>query len=165
MFEDSEKPFSVTPGETMLFLHQMRGGVIFDADVAVKIGELLCKAHYGKGELERQKPLSAVDKSTYWRVEGSWNRLLDLGTQHLPVFRSGWMTYFSAPYARRISPPHAVSSRKCRAVASDGCDRRAIQRHQPRARRRGRRDPSRACADPTGLVSGNGKFVYCKPIS
>jgi hypothetical protein len=51
-----------------------RGGIIYDAEVARKIGEVLLEAHYGKNELERQRPLIIEDKGAYWRVEGSWNR-------------------------------------------------------------------------------------------
>ena len=46
--------------------------MIDDADLAQRIGELLCDAHYH--DLSRQKPLSVVDKGSYWRVEGNWNR-------------------------------------------------------------------------------------------
>jgi len=59
----------------MLKLIEMaRGGVVYDAHVATRLGELLLEAHYGASELERQRPLIAVDKGEYWRVEGSWNR-------------------------------------------------------------------------------------------
>jgi hypothetical protein len=43
-----------------------------DGILVEKIGELLCAALYG--DLARQKPLSVIDKGSYWRVEGSWNR-------------------------------------------------------------------------------------------
>src|SRR5215472_17880843 len=75
MSDDSSKHFAVASGDTMLFMTKMtRGGVVFGSDVAQKIAELLCEAHYGAQELARQKPLSVADKETYWRVEGSWNR-------------------------------------------------------------------------------------------
>ncbi|HLI12511.1 MAG TPA: NTF2 fold immunity protein [Alphaproteobacteria bacterium] len=50
------------------------GDIVFDADLAVKIGEVLCEAHYGEKEIARQRPLLAIDKGGYWRVEGSFNR-------------------------------------------------------------------------------------------
>jgi hypothetical protein len=56
----------------LLLINMARGGVVFSGDVAVKIGELLCEAHYG--DLSRQAPLVVQDKQTCWRVEGSWNR-------------------------------------------------------------------------------------------
>jgi hypothetical protein len=57
----------------MLLLNSIgRGGLIYTAELAEKIGEVLCEAHYG--DLSRQMPLSVVDKETYWRVEGNWNR-------------------------------------------------------------------------------------------
>ena len=34
-----------------------------------------------------------------------WKHIQDPNTGHLPKIRSGWMTYLSAPYARRIVPP------------------------------------------------------------
>ena len=75
MSDDSSKHFAVPSGETMLFMTKMtRGGVVFSSDIARKIAELLCEAHYGGEELERQKPLSVTDNETHWRVEGSWNR-------------------------------------------------------------------------------------------
>ncbi len=59
-------------GAFMLLLTKMaRGGVVFSGDLAVKISEILCEAHYG--DLQRQRPLVATDKDTYWHVEGSWN--------------------------------------------------------------------------------------------
>src|SRR5579883_1058047 len=75
MSEDSSNPFAVASGDVMLFMTKMtRGGIVFSSDLAQKVAELLCEAHYGPQELARQKPLSVTDKETYWRVEGSWNR-------------------------------------------------------------------------------------------
>lgn len=56
------------------FLKMIHGGLVFSADMAARLGEVLCEAHYGKEEVERQKPLVAEDKGTWWRVEGSYNR-------------------------------------------------------------------------------------------
>jgi hypothetical protein len=75
MSDDLKKYFAVPSGEaTLAFIKMTRGGVVFGDDVAIKIGEALCKAHYGKEELAHQKPLLVFDKEAYWRVEGSWNR-------------------------------------------------------------------------------------------
>lgn len=75
MSDDSSKSFAVAPGETMLFMTKMiRGGIVFSRDLAQKLAEVLCEAHYGERQLARQKPLSVTDKDTYWRVEGNWNR-------------------------------------------------------------------------------------------
>ncbi len=52
----------------------IRGGIIYDVEMARRFGEILLEAHYNKDELERQRPLSVEDKGAYWRVEGSWNR-------------------------------------------------------------------------------------------
>lgn len=62
------------PSHMVEFVNMARGGVIYDAEVARKIGEILLEAHYGKEEFERQRPLVVEDKASYWRVEGSWNR-------------------------------------------------------------------------------------------
>ena len=59
---------------TMLFIQMTHGGVVFSAEVAIKIAEVLCETHYGQEELDRQKPFTAEDKDTFWRVEGSYNR-------------------------------------------------------------------------------------------
>ncbi len=40
--------------------------------VAIKIGELLCEALYS--DLSKQRPLMAIDKGSFWRVEGNRNR-------------------------------------------------------------------------------------------
>ena len=75
MSDDSNKHFAVPSGETMLFMTKMiRGGIVFSSDLAQKLAEVLCEAHYGERQLSRQKPFSITDKDTYWRVEGSWNR-------------------------------------------------------------------------------------------
>jgi len=74
MSDDPESPFAVASGEGMLFMTKLaRGGVVFSSDLAVKLAELLCEAHYGADELARQGPFSVTDKDTYWRVEGNWN--------------------------------------------------------------------------------------------
>jgi NTF2 fold immunity protein len=75
MSDDSGNPFAVASGKVMVFMATMtRGGIVFSSDLAQKVAELLCEAHYGAEELARQRPFSATDKETYWRVEGSWNR-------------------------------------------------------------------------------------------
>jgi hypothetical protein len=75
MSDDSKNPSTVAPGRGMLFLTNIaRGGVVFSSDLAQRIAELLCEAHYGNKELARQRPFSVTDKDTYWRVEGNWNR-------------------------------------------------------------------------------------------
>jgi len=42
-----------------------KGGVVFDADLVRVIGETLCERHYGKEELERQRPLLIEDKGDF----------------------------------------------------------------------------------------------------
>jgi hypothetical protein len=74
MSDDAAPPFPEATGKTMVMLHEMHGGVVFDANLAVRIAEALCETHFGKDALERQKPLFAIDGGTYWRVEGNWNR-------------------------------------------------------------------------------------------
>jgi hypothetical protein len=60
-------------GNGMLLLTSIaRGGVVFSSDLALKIAELYCRSHFG--DLQRQAPLTAADKESYWRVEGNWNR-------------------------------------------------------------------------------------------
>ncbi len=57
----------------MLLLNNLgHGGLVFSDDLAVDLGHALCDAHYG--DIQRQMPLAAIDKGTYWRVEGNWNR-------------------------------------------------------------------------------------------
>jgi hypothetical protein len=79
MADDKIKPIPDASPEAVWLLYEMNGGIISKPELAVKIGEALCETHYGLQELERQKPLSAVDKGTYWRVEGSWNRNEKIG--------------------------------------------------------------------------------------
>ena len=74
MAEDEIKPFPKQTPEGVWLMFGMNGGIISTSDLAVKIGEALCEAHYGKSELDRQKPLLAINKETYWRIEGSHNR-------------------------------------------------------------------------------------------
>jgi hypothetical protein len=73
MSDNIPSPAGQSP-EAVWLLYEMNGGIISTPELAVKVGEALCETHYGPQELERQKPLSAVDKGNYWRVEGSWNR-------------------------------------------------------------------------------------------
>jgi hypothetical protein len=46
--------------------------LLYDKDLAIRIAELLCEAHYG--DLRKQTPLSVTDGGYYWRVEGNRNR-------------------------------------------------------------------------------------------
>jgi hypothetical protein len=46
-----------------------------------------------------------------------WDHIENKQTGNLPKIRSGWMTYLSAPYARRIIPPAEV---KCEFVRGGG---------------------------------------------
>ncbi len=66
-------PTSDAPSTTVMLIQMTRGGVIFNAELARKIGENLLESHYGDGELNRQRPLIVTDKGDHWRVEGSWN--------------------------------------------------------------------------------------------
>jgi hypothetical protein len=58
------EPFAVVSGDGMLLMTQMtRGGVVFSGDLALKIAEILCEAHYGSEEVARQQPFSVTDKA------------------------------------------------------------------------------------------------------
>jgi len=67
------------PSTTGIFFQNMiRGGIIYDAEMARRFGEILLEAHYSKeelAELARQRPLIAEDKGAYWRVIGIWGIL------------------------------------------------------------------------------------------
>ena len=68
-------PPVASPSSTMMQLHQMsRGGILYSAELARHLGELLLEAHYGQDELERQLPLTVEDKGDTWSLGGSWNR-------------------------------------------------------------------------------------------
>src|SRR5579862_1513125 len=70
-----DMPAGVTPASGSMFMVQAtRGGVVFDADAAIRIAELLCELHHGAEEVALQRPFVATDKGTFWRVEGSRNR-------------------------------------------------------------------------------------------
>ena len=64
------------PGSSTMvwFANLTHGGIIQSAEVACRVGEVLLEAHYGKDELEHQRPLVATDKGDYWQVDGSRNR-------------------------------------------------------------------------------------------
>lgn len=70
----SDDPLPHSPGRILDLLKMTRGGVVHDAAIAQRLGELLLEAHYGKEELARQRPLIITDKGDYWQVDGSWNR-------------------------------------------------------------------------------------------
>lgn len=63
-----------SPSRIVEMIARTRGGIIYDSELARRLGELLLEAHYGKAELARQQPLLVEDKGDAWRVEGSWNR-------------------------------------------------------------------------------------------
>jgi hypothetical protein len=70
-----------------MLLHKIaRGGVVYDAELACAIGELLLRDHYGADELARQQPLSATAHGDIWRVEGSWNRDYAIEGENGPFF-------------------------------------------------------------------------------
>ena len=79
MDKDKQPPLHKIPREpdssgTVWFTNVIHGGMIPNADVACRIGELLLEAHYGKSELDLQRPLTATDKGDYWQVDGSRSR-------------------------------------------------------------------------------------------
>ena len=60
---------------TALFLYsKASGGIVPSSDAACCVAEALIDVHFGKAEVEAQRPLVATDKGDYWRVEGSRNR-------------------------------------------------------------------------------------------
>jgi hypothetical protein len=63
MSDDATKPFPVATGDIMVLLEQMNGGIVFRADLAVRIAEALCEGHRGTEELERQRPSSPPTKA------------------------------------------------------------------------------------------------------
>jgi hypothetical protein len=70
---ETERIHPEMTAQCMVLLNNLgRGSLIFSEDLAIKLGEAFCQAHYG--DLQRQAPLTAADKETYWRVEGNWNR-------------------------------------------------------------------------------------------
>jgi hypothetical protein len=81
------------------------------------LSEMLFEQHYGAVELARQRPLLVFDKSTYWRVEGSWNRdykdegesavFLSLRKYDGQVSDFGrWRVFHPDPRARAIIEAH-----------------------------------------------------------
>lgn len=86
----------------------VRGGMVPTADVACRIAEIFLEAHYGKAQVERQRPLVAIDKGDYWRVDG--NRPLTGKQEGLgPFFASikkydGAVTDFGIYYDYRPHP-------------------------------------------------------------
>jgi hypothetical protein len=67
-------PAPDAPSTSVMLIQMARGGVVFDAELARRIGEKLLAAHYGADELARQRPLLVQDRGDHWRVEGNWNR-------------------------------------------------------------------------------------------
>lgn len=72
MLSDTVDP--TAPTGMLRLINMARGGVVFDVELARRLGELLLEAHYGKAQLERQQPLMVIDKGEYWQLGGSWNR-------------------------------------------------------------------------------------------
>jgi NTF2 fold immunity protein of polymorphic toxin system component len=117
------EPFAVASGEGMLVMTQMtRGGVVLSGDLAVKLAEVLCEAHYGSEEVERQKPFNVADKGTYWRVEGSLNRdgkidgpgafFVSLGKYDGRVTDFGrWLPYHAHPTAVPLIKQHLAGKK------------------------------------------------------
>jgi hypothetical protein len=56
----------------MVMTETFSGDLLSDKDLAIRVAELLCEAHYG--DLREQMPLSVTDGGDYWRVEGNRNR-------------------------------------------------------------------------------------------
>jgi hypothetical protein len=52
----------------------LNGGVVNNAQLALRIAELLCANAYGEDSLERQKPLSVSDLTDRWVITGSYNK-------------------------------------------------------------------------------------------
>lgn len=58
---------------TIYLLGVLNGGVVNNQELAIGIAELVVSNVYGQEELERQRPLTALDQSDRWLVEGSYN--------------------------------------------------------------------------------------------
>lgn len=118
MSDDSntDRPAASHSPETIWLMFEMNGGVVSTTELAVKIGEALCEAHYGAEELRRQRPLHVTDKGTYWRVEGSWNRngeIDDLGAFFLSIQkRDGLVIDLGqwGPRLRLLSPQSIIDT-------------------------------------------------------
>lgn len=51
---------------TALLNSIIRGGVVWNEELALKIGELLIQSHYGDTEFQRQRPFSIKDEGGMW---------------------------------------------------------------------------------------------------
>ncbi len=60
--------------EFLYYQEILRGGVINNQQVAVKMAELVVESLYSNDEAERQKPFQARDLGDRWLVEGSHNK-------------------------------------------------------------------------------------------
>jgi hypothetical protein len=59
---------------TMLLHSALNRGVVNNADLALKIAELLVANAYGPEQLERQRPLSVEEQDDAWVVTGNYNK-------------------------------------------------------------------------------------------
>jgi hypothetical protein len=55
-------------------LSMLKGGIVNDADTALKLAELVIASAYGAEEVEQQRPLTATDQADRWLIEGSLNK-------------------------------------------------------------------------------------------
>lgn len=62
------------PSPIMFLHHVINGGIVNNAEMALKIATIILENHYGADAAERQKPLSVRDLSDRWVIEGNANR-------------------------------------------------------------------------------------------
>jgi len=59
---------------TMWLLKILKGGIVTNPEMALKIAELVIANVYSADDLEQQRPLTVSDQSDRWLVEGSYNK-------------------------------------------------------------------------------------------
>ena len=55
-----------------------KGGLVPNAEIAIKIAEPVLKCIYGSEQIEKQKPFSVNLENGIWIIEGYWDREKDM---------------------------------------------------------------------------------------
>jgi len=100
--------------KTIIALHgAASGGIINNAEIAIKIAELILENNQGREELELQKPLIAEDRGDGWFVHGSYNhdkKKMGKASWHIYIRKSDAQVTSMFHDYRFPDPPEDVKS-------------------------------------------------------
>lgn len=103
------------PSPIMFLHHVINGGIVNNAEMALKIATIILENHYRASAVERQKPLSIRDLSDRWVIEGNADRArkpYDDGIARIVIFKEDGRILDAAIPTTFPAPPELAEKLK-----------------------------------------------------